>query len=95
VNTAWTEDYQGSGVAGMICTDKKDSSKVLFFPACGSCHHGAIYSVGDDVYYWSKTRVSGSTNVKLSYMMRRTFSMRWDDSQHRYFGHAVRGIFVG
>lgn len=54
VNTAWTADYQGSSVAGMICTDKTDSSKVLFFPACGYCSNGGMSStVGSHGYYWS------------------------------------------
>ena len=35
VNSAWTEDYQSSGIAGLVLTDKNDSSKVLFFPAAG------------------------------------------------------------
>jgi len=32
-NQAWTDDYNGTGAAGVICTDKTDSSKVLFLPA--------------------------------------------------------------
>lgn len=43
VDKEWTNDYQGSGVAGLICTDNTDSSKVLFFPACGYCLGNTIY----------------------------------------------------
>lgn len=43
INTVWTTDYQGSGVAGLVCTDKTDSSKTLFFPACGRCNDGSNY----------------------------------------------------
>jgi hypothetical protein len=50
VNRAWTANYQGSGVAGMICTDKTDSSKVLFFPAAGNCYNGSVSSVGYGYY---------------------------------------------
>ena len=49
VNTTWTADYQGSGVAGLVCTDKTDSSKTLFFPACGSCYDGSVYYVSSFV----------------------------------------------
>jgi hypothetical protein len=35
VNTSWTSNYNNSGIAGHICTDKTDSSKTLFFPAGG------------------------------------------------------------
>jgi len=55
VNTAWTADYQGTGVKGLVCTDKADSSKVLFFPACGSCYNGDVSNVGSNGYYWSSS----------------------------------------
>jgi hypothetical protein len=35
INVEWTSNYQESGIAGVICTDKTDSSKVLFFPMGG------------------------------------------------------------
>ena len=60
VTTAWTADYQGSGVAGMICTDKTDSSKVLFFPAAGSCSYGKHESEGKWGYYWLSTLATSS-----------------------------------
>lgn len=58
VNTAWTADYQGTGIAGMVCTDKTDSSKVLFFPAAGRCNNGTVYDVGKKRagHYWSSSR---------------------------------------
>ena len=40
VNIEWTNDYQNSGISGIICTDKTDSSKVLFFPVGGSIFEG-------------------------------------------------------
>ena len=46
VNTAWTTDYQGSGVSGLVCTDKTNSSKVLFFPAAGICSYGVVHHIG-------------------------------------------------
>jgi uncharacterized protein (TIGR02145 family) len=59
VNTAWTTDYQGSGISGAVCTDKTDSTKVLFFPAAGfaqkgpSDEKGYIESPGEYIEYWS------------------------------------------
>lgn len=38
----WTDDYQGTGVAGKILTDKTDSSKVLFFPKAPICISGNV-----------------------------------------------------
>lgn len=51
VNTTWTASYQGSGVAGLVCTDKTDSSKVLFFPAAGQCYNGSMKNVGTSGFY--------------------------------------------
>ena len=48
-----TDDYQGSGVSGWVCTDKTDESKVLFFPGRtveGQEQYG---------YYWSSTVADG------------------------------------
>jgi hypothetical protein len=51
--SAWTTNYQGSGVAGIQFTDKTDSSKTLFFPAAGYYLHGSPYYAGSRGYYWS------------------------------------------
>jgi hypothetical protein len=48
VTTAWTADYQGTGVAGMVCTDKTDNTKVLFFPAAGYASSGSVSKVGSN-----------------------------------------------
>ena len=67
-NTAWTADYQGSSVAGMICTDDTDRSKVLFFPACGYCNNGSVSSnVGSHGYYWLSS-LSTSNVVQGMYL---------------------------
>ena len=51
----WVTNYGGSGVAGRLFTDKNDSSKVLFFPAAGSCGNGSVYSIGNIGRYWSSS----------------------------------------
>jgi hypothetical protein len=63
--SAWTADYQGSGVSGLVLTDKTDSSKVLFFPAAGFCGYGNINYVGSSGNFWSSS-VYGS-NLKNAY----------------------------
>ncbi len=55
VNAVWTTDYNGSGINGLLCTDKTDSSKVLFFPAAGVCDSGSIFEVGVMGYAWSSS----------------------------------------
>ena len=50
---AWTENYNGSGVAGVVLTDKTDSSKRLFFPAGGYAMRSNIYSPNTLGEYWT------------------------------------------
>jgi len=93
VNTAWTADYQGSGVAGLVCTDKTDNTKVLFFPACGYCGYGSVSNVGSNGNYWS----SSLTSVFVQYAYRLVFSQSnvvWqsDIDGFRYLGFPVRGV---
>jgi hypothetical protein len=91
VTTAWTANYQGSGVKGLICTDKTDSSKVLFFPACGLCIDGSVYNVGSHGYYWSSSLLS--SNVQSAYYLYFLASyVDWQGSNHRSYGFPVRGV---
>ena len=90
VNTAWTADYQGSGVAGLVCTDKTDSSKVLFFPACGKCNNG-VNNVGSDGYYWSSSLFS--SNVQYAYNLYfNGGNVNWRYNYDRFGGFPVRGV---
>jgi len=92
VNTAWTADYQGSGVKGLVCTDKTDSSKVLFFPACGFCSNGSVRYVGSYGFYRSSSRYS--SNVQSAYCLNfRSGYVNWQDYDYdRCIGFPVRGV---
>lgn len=86
VTTAWT---QVDGVYGILCTDKTDSSKTLFFPACGFCYKGNVSDVGSEGYYWSS-----SLNSDCEYNMSYTLSLtQWTGVvEYRCYGLPVRGI---
>ena len=91
VNTEWTSDYQGSGVAGLVCTDKTDSSKVLFFPACGNCSEGSVSFVGSYGNYQSSSL--GDNNVILAYRLQfGSSNVNWQSLGNRLYGFPVRGI---
>ena len=91
VTTAWTTSYQGSGVSGLVCTDKTDSSKVLFFPAAGLCDYGSVDRVGSNGYYWSSSVVS--SDVQYAYTLHFDSSyVDWQDLYYRCYGFAVRGV---
>jgi len=91
VNTAWTYDYQGSGVTGLVCTDKTDSSKVLFFPAAGLCSKGSVSSVGVDGYYWSSS-LDASNVVSGRVLYFDSGGVSWESNTCRCFGLSVRGV---
>lgn len=91
VNSAWTTDYQGSGVSGLVLTDKTDSSKVLFFPAAGRCYNGSVNYVGRYGRYWSSSVYS--SDVQSAYgLYFYSSSVYWQDINGRYLGFAVRGV---
>ena len=92
VNTAWTADYQGSGVSGLVCTDKTDSSKVLFFPAAGFCSNGSVYNVSSNGYYRSSSL--NSSNMQNAYILYfYDDDAGWQDgASRRYRGFPVRGV---
>lgn len=92
VKKVWTADYQGSGVAGLVFTDKRDSSKVLFFPACGFCYDGSVSSnVGSSGYYWSSSLDSRDVQTAYDLYFNDCYvGWRYDD--YRYVGISVRGV---
>ena len=85
VNTAWT---QVNNVYGILCTDKTDSSKTLFFPAAGSCDNGSVKNVGNYGYYWGSSPDGSSGAYYLG------FSNGYDDvnGNYRESGFSVRGV---
>ena len=87
VNTAWT---QVNNVYGMLCTDKEDSSKTLFFPAAGGCSDGSVNVVGNNGNYWSSSL--DTNNRQKAYNLNfGSYGAYWV-SNSRYFGFAVRPV---
>lgn len=94
VNTTWTASYQGSGVSGLVLTDKTDSSKVLFFPAAGYCDGGSVGNVGRYGGYWSSSLYADGGELSAYYMDFNSRNVDWD-SYYRYGGYSVRGVYTG
>jgi hypothetical protein len=91
VNTVWT---QVNGVYGMLCTDKTDSSKTLFFPACGHCFNGGIGDVGSGGHYWSSSLSSRDVARAYDLYFFSDGYVDWDRvSDNRKEGFPVRGVF--
>ena len=84
---AWTDDYNGTGVAGMIFTSKVNGNSV-FFPAAGYCFYSSVYNVGSEGEYWS---ASGATLLNAWFV---SFHSGGVGVNHYYkwCGHPVRGV---
>ena len=94
---AWTNNYQGSGVAGFVWTDNTDSSKELFFPSTGYCFESYIESL-KTCFFWTISSnplnviesnyiyfVSSNTNFIRSYI-------NYGGYCNRCVGFPIRGI---
>jgi hypothetical protein len=86
----WVTGYRGSGVSGRLFTSMRDSSKVLFFPACGHCSGGIVYNVSSCGYYWNSSLNSSSVIYGGSLAL--GVSYYYVSSNSRYFGFFVRGV---
>jgi uncharacterized protein (TIGR02145 family) len=91
VYTDWTSNYNDSGVPGLICTDKTDNSKVLFFPAAGYCSNGTITYQTTLGSYWSKTRHSSDAKVANELFFSST-TTSYNGYNQRSYGFNVRGV---
>lgn len=89
VNIAWT---QVNNVYGMLCTDKTDSSKTLFFPAAGLCYRGSVESVGSEGNYWSSSLSTGNRQYAYDLLFASDDASWNDDGYGRFFGFAVRPV---
>ena len=89
VNTAWTKV---NNVYGILCEDKTDSSKTLFFPAAGSCSYGNVSSVGYVGSYWSSSLDTFNKKEALSLSFNNS-SVEWGNLiTTRFFGCSVRPV---
>ena len=55
----WTDDYNGTGVAGRIITSKTNGNSI-FLPASGYCYGSSVSYVGSYGLYWSASCGSSS-----------------------------------
>lgn len=92
VNTEWVTDYQGSGVAGFVLTDKIDNTKVLFFPACGYGGGTTIASNGILCAYWSSSRYTTRYAQQAYYVNLSSSYVNWKVQYDRRYGLSIRPV---
>ena len=86
-DAVWTDDYNGTGVAGWVLTSKNNGNSV-FFPAAGYCYDSSVDFVG---LYGNYLSAAWGLPSLASYLY---FDYRdWGmDSYYRYYGYSVRGV---
>ncbi len=89
--SVWTNDYQGSGVAGIVLTDNTDASKVLFLPNAGNFYGDELYV---DNAYWSSSSEIGYDGDYGGWVMYFDDYEKWwsQTSYPRADGCTVRGV---
>ena len=93
VTTAWTTDYQGSGVAGCVLTDKTDSSKKLFLPSSYIWRDGNATAAS---FWWQSTVAPISQGAPYNRAYNLTANSGATDfginNNWRLWGFNVRGV---
>lgn len=88
----WKTNYQGSGINGILFTDRTDSSKKLFFPACGYCENGFVYGVGNYGFYWSSSLYSNNVRGARHFGFSKSGAKIY--GSYRYCGFGIRGVLA-
>ena len=86
-DAVWTDDYNGTGVAGKVFTSKVNGNSV-FFPAAGYCDHSCVFIVGSYGDYWSASWDS-PLYAWILYFGSGSQGLDYDS---RYYGFSVRGV---
>ena len=87
-DAVWTEDYNGTGVAGRIFTSKVNGN-TIFFSATGQCNNSNVYFVGSGGHCWSTSWSSSKSAWYLGFNSN-SHGLYYLD---RYYGFPVRGVF--
>jgi hypothetical protein len=93
VISAWTADYQGSGVAGVVLTSNADGA-TLFFPACGDACYGSVDYVGSYGHYWSSSLDADYGDSSAYFLYFGNGIVYWGNNFNRYYGFPVRGVLA-
>ena len=86
-DASWTENYNGTGVAGKVFTSKVNGNSV-FLPAAGYCDNSSVNSVGSSGFCWSASWASSSRAWGLFFNSGRQYV----NGRNRGYGYSVRGV---
>ena len=90
--SAYTSNYEESGVAGLVLISNADSSKRLFFPSVGGVIEGRL--LGPTRYgasYWTSSL--NSSEISTSHLFGfKASTVVWETMSSRDFGCVIRGV---
>ena len=86
----WTDDYNGTGVAGRIGTSKINGNSI-FLPAAGYRHYINLNYAGGVGNYWSNSCNTGNSYDAYCLYFNNN-DLDKDDYVRRYYGLSVRGV---
>ena len=86
-HSRWTDDYNGTGVAGRVFTSKVNGNSV-FFPAAGYCYGTSISIGGEHGCYCSASWDSANSFSFLNFYKDNMFVR----NGLRCYGRSVRGV---
>lgn len=85
----WTDDYNGTGVGGVIMAATNGNS--IFLPAAGNMSSDYNYYPGKVGYYWSSSITTSPYNSDAKDFMFQSTGP-YCSSFNRYYGHPVRPV---
>ena len=90
--SAWTNNYNGSGVSGVIFTSTKEgyTDKSIFVPASGFCDDGSLYNASSNGYCWSSSFVESGS--RISWHLSFNSGGVNVSNLYRYCGQSVRPV---
>ena len=89
----WTDDYNGTGIAGRIVTSNMPgyTDKSIFLPAAGYRDDVSLYSDGINGCYWSSSLESNRSY--LAYWVLSYSSNVRRQNCYRFYGNSVRPVY--
>lgn len=90
--STWTDNYENTGVAGMIFTAKDDNKKQLFFPECPTVAQNQVQT-GICEYYANRRESSNVMIAKTGRILEDYYGLGLlSESYPRFHGCPVRGV---
>ena len=90
---SWTNDYNGTGVAGCLFTSNINGNSI-FIPAAGGCNDSIVAEVGSFGAYWSATysRYINSFHQSWIFSIRETIVKAPNSVSKFYSGKTIRAV---